>query len=418
VIPLLVFLLACAAIYLGTVLAAFSAMMRFSLRMQAESTAGPRDVLTRFLEEPDTLFFPGRLLLGLVTAVTAVLLAELEHVGTTAHAIWLFLASMVAFVVVCFHVVPQLIVRRDPQAVLEALLPSFAVVATMFGPVTRTLAGSAHAGANGSNGDRRADAGDPAPEVTEESAAVEAPANGEGPSDDARELFRSLVGFQDTLVREVMTPRPDIVAIRETASLGELRQLLRESEYSRLLVYGDSLDNVVGFVHMKDVFLKGEAEPDEAPITPLIRRAHVVPETKRVPELLREFQERQTQTALVVDEYGGTAGLVTVEDLVEELVGEIRDEYDVETEPVVAEDEDTFVFSAKVDIDELTERLGVEIEREGFETIGGYLMSRLGRVPSAGEHLVVDGLAVDVLEAERRRVLKVRIRRQPSTVPE
>jgi putative hemolysin len=104
---------------------------------------------------------------------------------------------------------------------------------------------------------------------------------------------------------------------------------------------------------------------------------------------------------------------VTVEDLVEELVGEIRDEYDVEAEPIVEEPDDTWVFSAKVDIDELTERLGVSVEREGFETIGGYLMSRLGRVPAVGEHVLEDGLDIEVLEAERRRVLKVRVRRVP-----
>jgi len=189
---------------------------------------------------------------------------------------------------------------------------------------------------------------------------------------------------------------------------------MRESEYSRILVYRESLDDVVGFVHMKDVFLKGAGHDDADPFTGLVRPAHVVPETKRAPELLKELQRTRTQTALVVDEYGGTAGLVTVEDLVEELVGEIRDEYDVEAEPIVAEPDDTWVFSAKVDIDELTERLGVDIEREGFETIGGYLMSRLGRVPAVGEHVLEDGLDIEVLEAERRRVLKVRVRRLPA----
>ncbi len=406
-IPLLVFLLACAAVYLGTILAAFSALMRFSLRMLAESTAGPRDVLTRFLEDPGALFFPARLLLGLVTALTAVLLAELARVGETAHGIWLLLGSMVSFVIVCLHVVPQLIVRRHPQRVLEVLLPSFAVVTSALGPMTRAIAGAA----NNSNDRRTDDAAEPVAATAAEVAADAQATEDEEAHNGARELFRSLVGFQDRLVREVMTPRPDIVAIRDNASLGQLRALLKDSEYSRLLVYGESLDNVVGFVHMKDVFLKGEGLGDDEPITALIRPAHAVPETKRVPDLLREFQARQTQTALVVDEYGGTAGLVTVEDLLEELVGEIRDEYDVEAEPIVEEADQTFVFSAKVDIDALTERLGVEIEREGFETIGGYLMSRLGRVPAVGEQLVFDGLAIEVLEAERRRVLKARIRR-------
>ena len=116
--------------------------------------------------------------------------------------------------------------------------------------------------------------------------------------------------------------------------------------------------------------------------------------------------------AIVVDEYGGTAGLVTIEDLLEEIVGEIRDEYDVETEPVVDEGNGSFVFSAKVNIDEVRERLGVEIEPEGFETVGGYVLTRVGRVPAVGETFELDGLQVEVLEAERRRIHKVRIRRR------
>ena len=112
-----------------------------------------------------------------------------------------------------------------------------------------------------------------------------------------------------------------------------------------------------------------------------------MPETKRVPELLKQFQRQQTQIAIVVDEYGGTAGLVTIEDLLEEIVGEIRDEYDVETEPVVDEGDGRFVFSGKVDIDEIAQRLDVQIEREGFETVGGYLLSHLGRVPTVGRAL-------------------------------
>lgn len=403
-IPLVVFLLACLAVYLGTILAAFSALMRFSLRMLAESSAGPRDLLTSFLEDPPALFFPARVLLGVVTVVVAVLLAHIEGVGRTEHALWIFLASMLVFVFVCFLLLPQLIVRRNPQQVLAMLLPSFAFIAGAFAPFTQLMAGI-----NGSP-DRRTD-DDPEAEEVEATAQTEVEAAAEEDEDEARELFRSLVGFQERLVREVMTPRPDIVAIRADATLGDLRARLRESEYSRLLVFRDSLDDVVGFVHMKDVFLKGVGHGDDEPFTSLVRAAHVVPATKRAPELLKELQRTRTQTALVVDEYGGTAGLVTVEDLVEELVGEIRDEYDLEAEPIVEEPDDTWVFSAKVDIDELTERLGVAIERQGFETIGGYLMSRLGRVPAVGEHVVEDGLDIEVLEAERRRVLKVRVRR-------
>ena len=145
----------------------------------------------------------------------------------------------------------------------------------------------------------------------------------------------------------------------------------------------------------------------------LLRPATFVPETKRVSDLLKEFQVKQVQLAIVVDEYGGTAGLVTLEDLLEEIVGEIRDEYDVESEPVVDEGQGTYVFSGKASFDEVRDRLHVEIEPEGFETVGGYVLTRVGRVPAVGERFSFDGLDVEILEAERRRIHKVRVRRKP-----
>ena len=205
-----------------------------------------------------------------------------------------------------------------------------------------------------------------------------------------------------------MTPRPDIVAIREDATIGDLRALFREQEYSRFPVYKDSLDNIAGFVFVKDLVALDSGD-DDRPITALLRPAVVVPESKRVPELLKQFQRQQTQIAIVVDEYGGTAGLVTIEDLLEEIVGEIRDEYDVESEPIVDEGGGRFVFNGKVDIDEVAQRLNVQIEREGFETVGGYLLTHLGRVPAVGEHFEIDGLHVEVLDVERRRINKVRV---------
>ena len=198
---------------------------------------------------------------------------------------------------------------------------------------------------------------------------------------EERALLQSIVDFGDTLVREVMTPRPDIVAIRSDATLGELRALLAEQEYSRIPVYQESLDHILGFVYVKDLIRLGDTSLDEHVVSRLLRPAHFVPETKRVAELLKDFQRQQVQSAIVVDEYGGTAGLVTIEDLLEEIVGEIRDEYDVESEPIVDEGNGVFVFSGKVDIDEMAECLGIDIEREGFETVGGFILSHAGRVP-------------------------------------
>jgi magnesium and cobalt transporter len=179
-------------------------------------------------------------------------------------------------------------------------------------------------------------------------------------------------------------------------------------------VFKESLDNIAGFVFIKDLVVLG-ARDDDRPIQPLVRPAVFVPETKRVPELLKQFQRQQTQCAIVVDEYGGTAGLVTIEDLLEEIVGEIRDEYDVESEPIVDEGNGRFIVSGKVSVHEVAQRLNVEIEREGFETVGGFLLSHVGRVPAVGERFDVDGLNVEVLESERRRINKVRISRLSTT---
>jgi CBS domain containing-hemolysin-like protein len=226
----------------------------------------------------------------------------------------------------------------------------------------------------------------------------------------ARELLRSLVDFRETMVREVMTPRPDVVAIEANATIGDLIKLAREQQYSRVPVFNEALDNIVGFISIKDLILLEPLDLSQ-PITPLIRPAHFVPESKRVPELLKEFQRKRIQAAVVVDEYGGTAGLVTIEDLLEEIVGEIRDEYDVEVEPVLAEHDGSFVFSGRTHVRELAERLKIDVENEGYETVGGYLLAHVGRVPHVGETFELDGLSVEVLEAERRRITRVRVRR-------
>jgi putative hemolysin len=326
-----------------------------------------------------------------------------------AHSVTFVILSMAGFIIVCELLVPLLIVGRDPERVLELMLPSFTMIARAIGPMTRPIARAVATPKRLAAPVLPDEAAEQAHETTKEydsSAAQEGIIEGE-----ERRLLQSIVDFGDTLVREVMTPRPDIVAIPESATIAELRALFREQEYSRFPAYKESLDNIAGFVFVKDLILLDTAD-DSRSIATLLRPAAVVPETKRVPELLKQFQRQQTQCAIVVDEYGGTAGLVTIEDLLEEIVGEIRDEYDVESDSIVEEGNGRFVFSAKVDIDEVVQRLNVPIEREGFETVGGYLLSHLGRMPAVGEHFDIDGLSVEVLDVERRRINKVRISRR------
>jgi putative hemolysin len=403
VTPLALFLIALATVFLGSVQAAFSSLMRLSLRLMAER-GGRSDRLGRYLDDPLQLFIPVRILIGLCTVLAGVLIAGLSTVND-ARSLATFFVSLVAFVVVCEHLLPMLVARGDPEQVLDILLVAFQPIAGLMRPMTRLLIQISGAGPEPAANAAATDAQDSTPAAAEEQAEEGAISEEEG-----RELLQSIVDFTETVVREVMTPRPDIVAISADASLHELRSLFREEQYSRIPVFRKDLDDIIGIVFVKDlVALPPGAEP---PMTTLMRSAYMVPESKRVSELLKEMQRRQAQTAIVVDEYGGTAGLVTVEDLLEEIVGEIRDEYDVESETVTEEGDGTFVFSGKVSVDEVRDRLGVEIEREGFETVGGYLLSHLGHMPYVGETFEVDDLAVEVLEVERRRITKVRVRRR------
>jgi magnesium and cobalt exporter, CNNM family len=401
-------LLAVAAVYVGTIETAFTALMRLSLRLMAER-GGRDDRLGFYLDDPIQLFVPARLMLGLIFSLATVVIAVLTG-RTGFRQSGVLLVFVAVFILLFEHVLPMLIVRKNTEKILEALLPPFDVAARFLHPLTGMLVRLIVE-------NRRERPGQPPVPATEEEPGEVAHAYLEAGEEqglierDERRLLQSIVDFGDTLVREVMTPRPDIVAIPVTATLDELRALFREQEYSRVPVFKDNLDNILGIVFVKDLIHSSADAASAQPVATLVRQVAFVPETKRVPELLKEFQRKRVQMAIVVDEYGGTAGLVTLEDLLEEIVGEIRDEYDVETEPVIDEGNGSWVFSAKVNIEEVRERLDVEIEANGFETVGGYVLSRVGRVPSVGEMFELDGLHVEVLEAERRRIHKVRFRR-------
>jgi putative hemolysin len=408
-IPLSLFLLGIAAVYVGTVETAFSALMKLSLRLMAERGRDDR-LLGHYLDDPIELFVPARLLLGLAFSLATVLLAVLTgRSGVSFASISTLLLCVAVYIVICEHLLPSIIVRRNPARVLTLLLPSFTVIARVMlpisGPLVRLLTSGKAERLAAAQETPEGEAGEVAHaylEAGEEQGLIEG---------DEKRLLQSIVDFGDTLAREVMTPRPDIVAIQANATVADLRTLFREQEYSRFPVFNENLDNIVGLIRVKDLFQIDDVALDKHPITPMVRPATFVPETKRVPELLKEFQRKQVQMAIVVDEYGGTAGLVTLEDLLEEIVGEIRDEDDVESEPIVDEGNGSYVFSAKVSFDELRERLGLDVEPQGFETVGGYVLARLGRVPAVGESLDLDGMQVDVLEAERRRIHKVRFRK-------
>jgi len=411
--PLLLFILGCAVTYLGTVSAAFNALMRLSLRIHAERTDRD-DSLGWYLEDPRRFFVPARMLSTTLTVLAAALLARVTGLSSAGFPV--LILSIVAIVITCEHLIPLLIVRRDPERVLDVLLPSFDVMARLMKPLTSTLlrigtSRSSKERANG-NGPREPTMPETLASTTESTATEQQEQHEAVQEGQARELLRNLADFRETMVREVMTPRPDIIAIENTATVDQLLTLFREQQYSRLPVFNETLDNVVGILFIKDLLQQLRLGPGlTGPIAPFIRPAHFVPETKRVPDLLKEFQRKRLQIAVVVDEYGGTAGLVTVEDLLEEIVGEIRDEYDVEVERIVDEGQGKFLLSGSVHVEEMATLMKVGVEGQGFETVGGFLLSRLGRVPAVGDHFEVDSLDVEIVETEQRRITRVRMSR-------
>lgn len=235
----------------------------------------------------------------------------------------------------------------------------------------------------------------------------------EGLIDDGdRKLIQSVVEFGDKTVREVMTPRPRVVAIEAGRSLEDVRRLMLAEEYSRIPVYRGDIDNVVGFLHSRDTLEIDREERRRTPLDKALRAIALVPETKPISELMRELQESNAQMAVVIDEYGQTAGLVTMEDMMEEIVGEIRDESDPDRD-VSREEDGSFTASGNLDLDRL-EELADFRPSEDLEstTLGGLVCEHLGQVPAAGARLHLDGLEIEVLAADERRVNQVRVRRR------
>ncbi len=229
--------------------------------------------------------------------------------------------------------------------------------------------------------------------------------------EEEKELIHSIFEFGDTIVREVMVPRPDIVAIESDKTLRDVQALVLQHGYSRIPVYTEDLDDVIGFVFAKDVLKALHQGMSDMPLAELVRQAHFVPEQKKVADLLREMQRQKFHIALVTDEYGSASGLVTLEDLLEELVGEITDEYDREEPEVVEVGEGVYRVDGKVGIDEVNELLDVELPDEEWDTVGGLMLGLLGSIPSEGEDVAFQNLTFTAEQVQGRRIAKVLITR-------
>ncbi len=234
--------------------------------------------------------------------------------------------------------------------------------------------------------------------------------------EEEKEMIHSIFEFGDTVVREVMTPQPDIVGVNAAGSLDEVLDMVIRHGYSRIPVYGEQRDEIIGVVYAKDVLREVHSGRDGRSLRELARRAYFVPESKRVADLLREMQQEKVHVAMVVDEYGSVVGLVTLEDLLEEIVGEIADEYDREEPQVEPAGDGRFRVNARLPVDELNELLEAELPNEEWDTVGGLMMGILGRLPTQGETVDFEGLRFTAERVQGRRISKILIERLPTEV--
>jgi CBS domain containing-hemolysin-like protein len=319
--------------------------------------------------------------------------------------LWLFLAAVGVYALF-LDLVPRLLVLAVKPALLKMFLPAFSLVRVIASPllvVSRNLL---------EREEQREEKEEDREASNEEIETFIDEATEEGIIDKGEdELLRSVVEFGDRVVREVMTPREAMVCIRRDATIDNLKDLIIRDKYSRVPVYKDRLDNIDGIVMAKDLLEYADEKHKSLPIEALIRAVAFVPESMPLADLLRELQKVKQKMAIVVDEHGGVSGLVTMEDVVEEIIGEIQDEYDTEEAQITQNGPLDFTVSGTTEVEELEELFDAELAEDDFVTIGGLVTRNLGRLPHKGETLTVEGLAIEVLDVDQKRVKKLRIRR-------
>lgn len=229
--------------------------------------------------------------------------------------------------------------------------------------------------------------------------------------EEEREIIEGVFEFSETLAREVMVPRVDIVALEVNSTFEEAIDTITMSGHSRIPIYEETIDNIVGIIYAKDL-LKYFGLKNPPPLSSIMRAPYYVPETKPIDELFREMRSQKIHMAIIIDEYGGTAGLVTIEDILEELVGEIMDEYDINEEAMVRElSPDEIIVDGRMNLEELNEMLGIELPAEETDTIAGFVYDHISHIPKPGEEFEYDGVLIKVEEVRGRRITKLRIKK-------
>ena len=406
-------LLTVVAIALLLLFAAFLAMAETSvtrmgrvkaLHLDQEKKRGAGS-LVKIVEDPAP-YMNVILLLTLLTHITATVLATalaLRRLDDAGETIAVVLMTMLIFVFA--ELTPKTYAVQFTDRAALAMAPVIYLFGRVLRPVSNLLLLI-------SNGLMVLLPGKPLPKgpfISEEEIRhlVDVAEEEEEIEEEERELIHSIFEFGDTVVREVMVPRPDMVAIRADATMDEALEKIIEAGYSRIPIFEGDTDNIIGVLYAKDLLKRVHEGKKDVRLSSIGRAPTFVPEQKKVSELLREMQDQRVHMSIVVDEYGGTAGLVTIEDLLEEIVGEIVDEYDKEEPLVEPIDENTIRVDAKMQIDEVNELLDVELPHDEWDTVGGLVFGLTGRVPIAGEVVRYDSLEFTTERVTGRRIQKV-----------
>ena len=412
-------------VFLSTVDVAFGQLSDVGLRrLTGEREEGPSQTISflgEILENRPRFRFTLNaaiqvVLVALVALVTAV---SYQLFGSERRFLLFAFFIALALTILFRQVIPRLLSAGNPERTLLRLLPFYRPIYGALSLVVsprqvaaeraRRGGGDEHltqAGADAAESDDDDNGGDIQAliDVGEEEGILE---------EEEGELIQSIIEFGETRAGEVMTPRTDIVALPLSSTVREARDVMVESKYSRLPVYHGQIEDVVGIIYVRDLLTYWAEGREGDGIEPLLRPAYFVPETKSVDELLEEMQKAHVQLALVIDEYGGLAGLVTVEDILEEIVGEIEDE-DIEGEEIVEiveSDDGYYEVLGSTEVGKIERLFDLEIEDDDFTTIAGLVINESGRVPAPGTRLNLRGLDVEVLEADERRVGRLRLRR-------
>ena len=406
--------------FLATVDMAFGQLSDVGLRrLAAEAEEHPKaryaPLLNEILENRSRFSFTlsASIQILLVAFTVLVTFVSLRWFSRAAVGLIVSLAVTLVLAGIFRQFIPRLISLRNPESRLLSLLPWIA-------PFYRALSFAAEPWHRSFDRMRKDDVEEDVSEEDEEDNGDDIEAlidvgEAEGIiEEEERELIQSAIEFGDTRVGEVMTPRTEIVALPNNATVRQARDLIIESRHSRLPVYRDQIDNIEGIVYVRDLLPLLSLGKSDSPITPFIRPVYFVPETKPVDKQLQEMQKARTYMSIVIDEYGGVAGLVTVEDILEEIVGEIEDE-DIsgQEEEIVSAGDGVYEVLGSTEIGKIERLFDMEIEADDFTTIAGLVMAEKGSVPRVGEQLTLRGLEVEVLDADEKRIGRLRLKQAP-----